>query len=299
MINKVNKKRIAFIFILMLLFTLLPDIVMESNALTIRYTITWKLKKKKTRRITKKVKLSETKATTTVGEYYYIYLDNANYKKVKWSSSNKKKATVKRDGELCKIKAKKKGKVIITAKYRGKKYRCKINIKKKYKTILRCYSSSYDKVKQKTLKFKKISPYGNSNEWYWHYWNVRTKEWDALETESRLWNWFYYELKHFVYPIKVRCSVGNPKILKVKFDNYDEDYNSWALNLYPKKAGKTTMTVSNTYNKQKIKYKVIVDDQIYYKCKGGKLDPIYGDYYYEDDYDDYGDDGDSDFVDDE
>ena len=40
---------------------------------------------------------------------------------VKWSSSNKKKAVVKRDGKWCEIRTKKKGKVTITAKYKGKK----------------------------------------------------------------------------------------------------------------------------------------------------------------------------------
>lgn len=51
-----------------------------------------------------------------------------NKKKIKWSSSNKKVATVTKKG---KVKGKKVGKATITAKVGKKKYKCKINVKKK------------------------------------------------------------------------------------------------------------------------------------------------------------------------
>ncbi len=74
------------------------------------------------------VKLSKTKLTITVGKTKTIKLKNAKKKNVKWSSSNKKIATVTKAG---KIKAKKKGSVKITAKYDGKKYVCKVTVKAK------------------------------------------------------------------------------------------------------------------------------------------------------------------------
>lgn len=51
-------------------------------------------------------------------------------KKVKWSSSNKKVATVNQKG---KVTAKKKGKCTITAKVKGKKYKCKVTVIKRKK----------------------------------------------------------------------------------------------------------------------------------------------------------------------
>ena len=77
--------------------------------------------------VQKKVKLNKTKATIYVGKTVTLKLKNNN-KTVKWSSSNKKVATVTKKG---KVKGKKAGKVIIVAKVRKKKYKCKITVKKK------------------------------------------------------------------------------------------------------------------------------------------------------------------------
>ena len=51
------------------------------------------------------------------------------YKKIKWSSSNKKIATVSSKG---KVTAKKKGTATITAKVSGKSYKCKVTVKNPY-----------------------------------------------------------------------------------------------------------------------------------------------------------------------
>ena len=75
----------------------------------------------------KKVKLNKTKATIYVGKTVTLKLKN-NKKKVKWSTSNKKVATVTKKG---KVKGKKAGKATITAKVGKKKYKCKITVKKK------------------------------------------------------------------------------------------------------------------------------------------------------------------------
>lgn len=75
----------------------------------------------------KKVKLNKTKSTIYVGKTVTLKLKN-NKNKIKWSSSNKKVATVTKKG---KVKGKKVGKAIIIAKVGKKKYRCKITVKKK------------------------------------------------------------------------------------------------------------------------------------------------------------------------
>lgn len=75
----------------------------------------------------KKVKLNKTKLTLAVGKTYKLKLKN-NKKKVKWSSSKKKAASVTSKG---KVTAKKAGTAVITAKAAGKKYKCKVTVKAK------------------------------------------------------------------------------------------------------------------------------------------------------------------------
>ena len=77
-----------------------------------------------------KVKLNKTKLTLRVGKTYKLKLKN-NKKKIKWSSSKKKVATVSKTG---KVKAKKAGTARITAKVGKKKYVCKVTVKNKKKT---------------------------------------------------------------------------------------------------------------------------------------------------------------------
>ena len=78
----------------------------------------------------KKVALNKKKLTLTVGKTYKLKLKN-NKKKIKWSSSKKKVATVSKTG---KVKAKKAGTARITAKVGKKKYVCKVTVKNKKKT---------------------------------------------------------------------------------------------------------------------------------------------------------------------
>ena len=73
-----------------------------------------------------KVKLNKKQATMWVGECLRLKVTGSG-KKVTWSSSKKKIATVTNKG---KVTAKKEGKAVITAKVSGKKYRCTITVKK-------------------------------------------------------------------------------------------------------------------------------------------------------------------------
>lgn len=72
------------------------------------------------------VKINKKKLTLNVKENYKLKVKGTS-SKIKWSTSNKKIATVSSKG---KVKAKKKGKVTITAKVKGKKYKCKIKVEK-------------------------------------------------------------------------------------------------------------------------------------------------------------------------
>lgn len=77
------------------------------------------------------IKLNKKKLTLNVGQSYTLKLKKGTrvYKKgkVKWSSSNKKIASVSKAG---KVKAKKAGTAKITAKLSGKKYICKLTVRK-------------------------------------------------------------------------------------------------------------------------------------------------------------------------
>lgn len=72
----------------------------------------------------KKIKLNKTKLTLKQGKTYKLKL---SIKKgtVKWTSSKKKVATVNKKG---KVSAKKPGTATITAKYKSKKYKCKLTV---------------------------------------------------------------------------------------------------------------------------------------------------------------------------
>ena len=75
----------------------------------------------------KKISLNKKKITLTKGSSFQLKLIGGKAKKVKWSVQNKKIATVKNG----RIKAKKKGKTIIVATYRKKKYVCKLTVTEK------------------------------------------------------------------------------------------------------------------------------------------------------------------------
>lgn len=75
----------------------------------------------------KKPKLNKTSVKLKVGKTVKLKLKN-NKKKVKWSSANKKIATVNKSGL---VKAKKKGKTRIIAKVKKKKYICRVTVEAK------------------------------------------------------------------------------------------------------------------------------------------------------------------------
>lgn len=108
----------------------------------------------------KKIKLNKKKATVRVNKTLRLKLKNAKAKKVKWRSSNKKVATVSKKG---KVKAHKKGKTTITAKYKGKKYKCKITVKNTKKKTAIIKSADIDKNTLNQAVYLTDSLYENKN----------------------------------------------------------------------------------------------------------------------------------------
>ena len=86
-------------------------------------------KKSTTVSFKKKIRLSEKELTLNPGNSKTIKLKGARAKKVKWSTSDKKTATVSKG----RIRAKKPGSVMITAKYKNRKYKCKVVVREKEK----------------------------------------------------------------------------------------------------------------------------------------------------------------------
>lgn len=72
----------------------------------------------------KQIKLNKTNAVVENGKSIHLKLKNAE-QKVTWSSSNKYTASVNKKG---KVTGKRLGNVTITAKCKGKKYRCKVRV---------------------------------------------------------------------------------------------------------------------------------------------------------------------------
>ena len=100
------------------------------------------------------IKISKTNYTLSVGSTYKLKIKGTS-KKVKWSTSNKKIATVNSSG---KVTAKKKGTCTITGKVNGKKYTCKITVKKSISNTVYITNtgSKYHKASCRTLKYSMI-----------------------------------------------------------------------------------------------------------------------------------------------
>jgi len=97
----------------------------------------------------KKVALNKKSLTLAKGKKVTLKLKNAKASKVKWTSKNKKVATVTKKGV---VKARKAGKTVVTAKYQGKTFKCKVTVKGSKKIALNKKKLSLAKGKKSTLK---------------------------------------------------------------------------------------------------------------------------------------------------
>ena len=145
---KATKKFIIAVFIVLSAIFIVPNVIpgmMESHTVEASST-----------------KINITKKTLNIGESCKLKITGTK-KKIKWSTSNKQVATVNSDG---KVKAKKKGTAIITAKVGKKSYKCKITvtnekIRKAYKDYIDNYKySKYMSVQAETYTIFDINQDG-------------------------------------------------------------------------------------------------------------------------------------------
>ena len=104
----------------------ITTVIIMALALTLAMPVTAQAKAKT------KIKINKTKVTLTITKKktkptVQLKVKNVSAKDVKWATSNKKVATVSRNG---KVIAKKKGNAVITVKVKGSKtLRCKVTVK--------------------------------------------------------------------------------------------------------------------------------------------------------------------------
>ena len=110
----------------------ITSIIIMALALTLAMPVTAQAAKKKAPKISKtKVTMTITKKKTKPA--VQLKVKNVSAKKVKWTTSNKKVATVSKNG---KVVAKKKGNAVITVKVKGSKtLRCKVTVKDNRKPV--------------------------------------------------------------------------------------------------------------------------------------------------------------------
>lgn len=98
------------------------------------------------------LKLNYKSLTMSVGDAKTLKASTSLKGKIKWSSSNKKVASVSKKG---KVSAKKAGTAVITAKLKSKKVKCKITVKKsgELKDIARKNAKTFQKQINDILKY--------------------------------------------------------------------------------------------------------------------------------------------------
>ena len=185
------------------------------------------------------VKISKTKYTMNVGEKYTLKVKGTK-KKVKWSTSNKKVATINSKG---KVTAKKKGTVTITAKVSGRKYKCKIKVEKptintKSKTMY--LGNTYNlKISKTTQKVK----WSTSNK------KIATVDTNGIVTAKK------------VGTTTITAKVGNTKYkCKIKVKDYENNIKISYL-----KTDTSVIAILTNNNSTAVSIK---PDMIFYNAKG-------------------------------
>lgn len=218
----------------------------------------------------KKVSINKKSATLIKGKTLKLKLKNAKASKVKWSSSKKKIASVSKKGV---VKAKKKGKATITAKYKGKKYKCKITVKAKAKKKVNYFTKLKNYLKKKGKeKFTE-----GAGHYFEVKWSTHRAVYDATDNSIHFYNesksgsdskavalGFYNEntatVNYNEFGDKIGgCSVTFKKSsltkscnLNFKVDEYNE-YSASQIKSIAKTALKSSMTAWNKYIKSKAK----------------------------------------------
>lgn len=230
-----------------------------------------------------KAKLSSTKNTVYVNNSITLSMQGTS-KKVTWSSSNKKVATVNSSG---KVTGKKAGTVKIYAKVSGKTYTCKVTVKKNTYSIgkYRSYIESMIKNKTKVTVSYSLPGYINKKKAY-------TVRMSSIVKKSGLKNQlYYYDLdKDGVKECILVCngyvhifSQYNKKvkhIVSIDTDNnglndisYNKTYSKFVIDAYI--GGRTDVIAIFNFNSGKVKMDYHIrsepfdvydsDGEVYYK----------------------------------
>ena len=225
-----NNRKLRFLSFFLILSLVLSSTVytVNSNAKVIyRRKVIIRFKKpKKAKKAKKKIYLDFKKISLHKGDYEWLELKNAS-NKVKWSSSKPSVASVKKDGNWGKIKAKKKGTAIIKAKYKGHTYKCKVTVKKRKKTAFEIigYGKNLD------LLIIGDDP-------------ILDKQDVLIYSPLRSITLYYY--------------IENPEYISCEWGSWNED----TAHLYVKPKVKanvsTYIIITNSYNNQKEKIKVTI-----------------------------------------
>ena len=186
-----------------------------------------------------KPKLSKQKVSLNEGKTVTLTLKNANKGKIKWSSSNKKTAAVKSKGKnKAVVTANKKGTAKVTAKFNGKKYTCKVTVKK---------ADTKDSFT----------------------WDISTTPLSVVKTGKAVYVPLTTKTRSGKHTI--RMAVQDQSVLELRYNSFqypgDEDYN---LTIYPKKVGSTTITLSCEGVVKKISVTVTKDNSEVYQAGMGK-----------------------------
>lgn len=232
-----------------------------------------------------KVKLNKASASIVKGKTLQLKLTGTK-KKVTWKSSNKKVATVNSKG---KVTAKGKGAATITAKVGGKTYACKVTVKaattikiSKTKLSLNVGDTSTLKITGTTKKVswtsnkKSVATVNSKGKVTAKKAGTATitakvngKKYTCKVTVSKKTN----ILKASTNAIKISQSgdifitydvegtvsyrVGDNSIVSCAWGEWSG--NTLPLNITGKKSGTTTITITNTYNSEKVVVNVTVD----------------------------------------
>lgn len=177
-----------------------------------------------------KIKLNTTKKTIYKGSTYTLKVKGTK-KKVKWTTSNKKVATVNSKG---KVTAKKKGTATITAKVSGKTLKCKITVKNKPSSYMvnlefnKTYKN-YDITGDKKSDAIKIKPQKYSGDRY----KYGDKIFVYINGKRLILSMKYGEC----FRMKIKLVKLNNKVFLFVNGYAENDWDAWQI-LYEYKKGK-------------------------------------------------------------
>lgn len=223
-------------------------------------------------------KLSKKTASIVVGKSVQLSVKNTK-KKVKWSTSNKKIATVSQKGL---VKGNKVGKVTITAKVGKKKLNCKVTVKVGLnKTSMKLWSG--DKITLALKGTKAKVTWSTSNK------DIATISQKGMVTARKTGTAKItakvgkkkYTCKVTVKNIDIdtktmkiqnsgyvaylvankgslRATSSNKNIAEVELFSDEFGFGSYCMNVYAHKSGTATITITNTYDNDKATIKVTV-----------------------------------------